>query len=178
MPHTLTRGNLKALLEGIDEASLQKTFADAIYVNRKLGIPFLWIDCLCIIQDDPTDWQQESSQMAPTYMNAHLTLAAASARNCHEGLYVGPMKESLHFHAVHPETDADRCVAHVRFPYGRKYFCDDVLIKSPLYKRGWVLQEIVLSKKGRLLLQRPALLAVYFLLSLRRPYRGGGHDEC
>jgi hypothetical protein len=147
MPLTLTRDNLKMLLEGIDETLLPKTFIDAIYVNRKAGISFLWIDSLCIIQDDPSDWEQESSQMTSIYMNAHLTLAAASAKNCHEGLFLGPVKEALHFDAMHPEIEGGRCEAQVRFPYGRKYFTDDVVLKSPLYMRGWVLQEIVLSKR-------------------------------
>jgi hypothetical protein len=48
----MTRSNLTAMLESIEFESLPKTFQDAITVARKLGVPYVWIDSLCIIQDD------------------------------------------------------------------------------------------------------------------------------
>jgi hypothetical protein len=52
MPLKTTLENLESHLTGFDELSLPKTFMDVITINRKLGIPYLWIDSLCIIQDN------------------------------------------------------------------------------------------------------------------------------
>lgn len=51
----LLLSNLAALKEGIDVHSLPKTFQDAIHVTRSLGLRYLWIDSLCIIQDFKPD---------------------------------------------------------------------------------------------------------------------------
>jgi Heterokaryon incompatibility protein (HET) len=40
---------------GIKWSRLPKTFQDAIQVTRLLGIRYIWIDALCIIQDAPAD---------------------------------------------------------------------------------------------------------------------------
>jgi hypothetical protein len=53
--------------------SLPQTFKDAIHICRKLGIYRLWIDALCIIQDDLKDWEIESAKMASIYAGASLT---------------------------------------------------------------------------------------------------------
>ncbi|PVH93058.1 heterokaryon incompatibility, partial [Periconia macrospinosa] len=50
--------------------SLPRTFQDAIGLARKLGILFLWIDSLCIVQDDKRDWEEQSADMANIYQNA------------------------------------------------------------------------------------------------------------
>lgn len=60
-------------------AALPATFRDAIAVTRSLGYQYLWIDSLCIIQDDRHDWGVEAEQMASIYKNGALTLAAAAA---------------------------------------------------------------------------------------------------
>lgn len=48
-------------------------------VSKYLGYRYLWIDSLCIIQDDHQDWQRESGRMADVYSNADLVLGATSA---------------------------------------------------------------------------------------------------
>jgi hypothetical protein len=51
---------------------LCKTYKDAIALTHALGISFLWIDSLCIIQDDAADWEAESGNMASIYENSYL----------------------------------------------------------------------------------------------------------
>jgi hypothetical protein len=58
---------------------LSQVFRDAILVARRLHIRYLWIDSLCIIQDDEKDWQTESAKMASIYKDALLTIAAHAA---------------------------------------------------------------------------------------------------
>lgn len=55
---------------------MPKTFVDAITITRHLGIRYLWIDSLCICQDDSEDWARESSRMCEVYRNAHVVIAA------------------------------------------------------------------------------------------------------
>jgi Heterokaryon incompatibility protein (HET) len=64
---------------------LPKTFADAVEVTRALGIQYLWIDSLCIIQDSPGDWSNEASLMASVYSSAYVTIAADAASNSSQG---------------------------------------------------------------------------------------------
>ncbi|KUJ13239.1 HET-domain-containing protein [Mollisia scopiformis] len=76
---TLRMENYSDFLTNIPEAGLSKTFRDAIYTTRELGFKYLWIDSLCIIQGDDTDWQTESALMGHVYSNSSLNLAAADA---------------------------------------------------------------------------------------------------
>ena len=50
-----------------------------VLIVRKLQLRFLWIDALCIIQDDPADWAREAARMNDVYGLAYLTIAATSA---------------------------------------------------------------------------------------------------
>jgi hypothetical protein len=57
-----TIATLNSFCNSITFESLPKTFQDAIQVTRGLSFEFLWIDSLCIIQDDPKDWDVESAK--------------------------------------------------------------------------------------------------------------------
>ncbi|KAF2101722.1 HET-domain-containing protein [Rhizodiscina lignyota] len=76
---TTTRSTLEARKTGIDLSHLPKTFQDAVIVIRELGLRYIWIDSLCICQDDNADWERESAKMASTYAGAHITVAASRA---------------------------------------------------------------------------------------------------
>jgi len=73
-PLTTTKGTLKARTEKMPMNSLPKTFQDAVVITRSLGIQYLWIDALCIIQDCEEDWKIQSSEMARIYKNSFLTI--------------------------------------------------------------------------------------------------------
>ncbi|RYP17430.1 hypothetical protein DL765_004518 [Monosporascus sp. GIB2] len=84
MPITTTLKNVNQFIDGIP-APLPNTFTDAIHTTRALGIRFLWIDSLCIIQDSPEDWAEQAPRMADIYGKAYVTLSADAAGNCNEG---------------------------------------------------------------------------------------------
>ncbi|KAH8595946.1 heterokaryon incompatibility protein-domain-containing protein [Bisporella sp. PMI_857] len=65
---------------------LSRTFQDAIQVTRALGLRFLWIDSLCIVQDDKNDWTIEAAKMAQVYQGSYFTIAATSSTNSDGGL--------------------------------------------------------------------------------------------
>jgi hypothetical protein len=57
-------------------AQLSQTFQDAIMITRRLGIKYLWIDSLCILQDSKSDWEVESAKMGQYYASSWLTIGA------------------------------------------------------------------------------------------------------
>ncbi|KAM7214035.1 hypothetical protein V8F06_010607 [Rhypophila decipiens] len=74
---------------------------DAIHVTEKLGLRYIWIDALCIIQQqqDNSDWLRESGCMRSIYRSAHVNLAASAATSVHEGLICKPKYYSGGFYA-------------------------------------------------------------------------------
>ncbi|KAH6662543.1 heterokaryon incompatibility protein-domain-containing protein [Halenospora varia] len=81
----LTKATLGAFKAGIVVRDLPASLRHAILVTRGLGLQYLWIDALCIIQDSDEDKAKELSQMPHIYKNALVTISAAIADNCHEG---------------------------------------------------------------------------------------------
>jgi len=63
-------------LKGIPWQDIPQTFRDAIKLSWALGVRYLWIDSLCILQDDEADWDKEAASMAEVYENSFLTVAA------------------------------------------------------------------------------------------------------
>jgi hypothetical protein len=82
---TTTTATIRERQSEIAWEELPQTFRDAIIITKGLGVRYLWIDSLCIIQQDMLDWEQESSKMASTYSNCYLNLAATHARNGNGG---------------------------------------------------------------------------------------------
>jgi hypothetical protein len=76
---TTERKTLELRKAGIPWDALSKTFQDAIVFTRCLQVRYLWIDSLCIIQDDQDDWRREAANMASIYENAWLTIAATKS---------------------------------------------------------------------------------------------------
>ena len=114
---------------------MPRTFTDAIVICRKLEIPFLWIDALCIVQNDAADWQRESAMMDKIYSNAYITLAASEAIDSNGGL-LGSFVPAAQ--GIDPDW---KCIAvRIACRHSRSG-------ESPLAKRGWTLQEASLSRR-------------------------------
>jgi hypothetical protein len=132
------RRNINDLRKIIDFDKLPKTFQDAVTVARELGVRFLWIDSVCIIQDDPEDWYKESRLMENIFSSAYCTIAASSASDSTKG-FLG-------------RRPARPCVK-VRDLYHPLYVCENIddfhrdVEKGELSQRGWVLQERALSRR-------------------------------
>ncbi|EIW58352.1 HET-domain-containing protein, partial [Trametes versicolor FP-101664 SS1] len=77
--HKTTTSNVSQYECGIDLSLLPATIRDAIYVTHALGLQFLWVDSLCIIQDSNEDKRHEIRRMHHIYRHSHLTIIAASA---------------------------------------------------------------------------------------------------
>lgn len=76
-----TTTNLTAMKKKICWDVLTRTFRDVISIARELQVRWVWIDSLCILQDDKADWEIEAAQMGTYYQKSFLTVAAASSPN-------------------------------------------------------------------------------------------------
>ncbi|KZM24731.1 hypothetical protein ST47_g4122 [Ascochyta rabiei] len=130
-----TVGNLRLFEIHIDPPSLPRTFRDAIEVTRKLNIKHLWIDALCIIQDSQEDWRAEAAKMGHYYRNAHLTISALDAPDGSTGF--------LATKRAFPTARIDDKESWRQSGLSWK----DTFRQSPLSRRGWVLQERLLSRR-------------------------------
>lgn len=86
-----TTANIKDHYQRISESEMPQGIQDAIKVCRGLQIPFLWVDSLCLIQDDVTAWLDGAAQMSQIYLNSHLTIAALEPETC-KSPFLGPQR--------------------------------------------------------------------------------------
>ncbi|GJN74266.1 hypothetical protein PCL_09135 [Purpureocillium lilacinum] len=82
---TATRDSLEAP-NGLQSVALPQTIKDAIAVTKEARLRYLWVDALCILQDDPADKANIISKMGPIYGGATLTIVASANDNPHDGL--------------------------------------------------------------------------------------------
>jgi hypothetical protein len=128
-----TSRNIKAHQKGIRLSKLPPVFQDFIQLARAVDIQYVWIDSLCILQDDGGDWFTATGKMASVYQNSYLTVAASLARSPLERCFVPRTQfvaESVECNIVHD------------FPF--------LLGPSeafPLLNRGWAYQERLLSPR-------------------------------
>jgi hypothetical protein len=139
----LRKSNLSSLLQEIPYNSLCKTFRDAIEITRSLGLSWLWIDCLCIIQDDPNDWQKESVRMTTVYGMSTLNIAATAAPDGGTGCLFE--RDTIYAQGTRAmvEVDDKQRILEVVDPH----FVLDNTTATPLSNRAWALQERLLAPR-------------------------------
>jgi hypothetical protein len=135
---------LQKHLDRIQREDLPPTFCDAISLTRKLGIDYIWIDSLCIIQDDHADWLQESARMGDVFRGSILTIAATAAKGAESGLH-STNGQSIDTSLVDGRTETIYIRPEVK--HAGKW--QSALQKSnfPLLTRSWVFQERLLSSR-------------------------------
>lgn len=133
---------------------LPKTFRDAIKIARQLGIRYVWIDALCIIQDDRSDWEKESAKMGAIYSTSFVTVAADSSSDCHGGCFNArsiaqdAASDNPPFELVTSTADGRESKLFLWDPgLGARRFALPDLDESPLSERGWCCQERILSPR-------------------------------
>ena len=150
VPVKLTHETLANLQSGIGLADLPRTFADAVKITYKFGIRYLWIDSLCIIQDDEEDWRRESASMAMVYKNSWLNIAATGSQNPSGGCFftrelavVEPVVISISWgldsQQENQQPTESLCIDTELWK--------SAIDRSPLGGRGWVVQERFLSPR-------------------------------
>jgi hypothetical protein len=140
--------NIDDFKKSIKFECMPKTFRDAVEVTRGLGVEYLWIDSLCIIQhqEDDADFNIESRRMQDVYHGAYCTIASTSAHGTTDGF----LNESEGRHCVRIDTTR-------RVFGGNKdctvYICDAIddfqndVDRADMSTRGWIFQERALSRR-------------------------------
>ncbi|KAI1272980.1 HET domain-containing protein [Xylaria sp. FL0933] len=158
---TTTRSTLEQRKSGIAWRELSQTFRDAIWLTRRLGVQYIWIDSLCILQDDAKDWAVESAKMSSVYSNGYLTIAATHSENGQGGLF--SQTQDFEVRGKTPDGEAyclffrEHIDHHIDLTNNA-----DVIVKDgrkaalvghptvtyyPLLTRAWVYQERMLSTR-------------------------------
>lgn len=134
------RKNIGERMTSIDYSKLPKSFQDAVDVTRELGVRYLWIDSICIIQDDPDDWKKESSLMEDVFSSAYCTI---SARVTGGDGFLGDVSRnrSRRFARLEPDKYAPIFICQQIDDFQRD------VEDAPLSRRGWVFQERILSRR-------------------------------
>lgn len=146
----LETSNLNSFQNSIPCSSLPATFRDAISITRNLGIQYLWIDSLCIIQDSRDDWEQESNNMGPIFRDSTLALFATASKNSNEGILNKEAAISRPKNArlkVFSDPEDDTTVMASTTCFSPKETFSGMWSASPLATRGWTFQEQVLAPR-------------------------------
>lgn len=149
-PIRTTKSTLSSFKADIPWSTLPKSYQDAITVVRLLGISHVWIDSLCIVQDDKNDWLRESALMGSIYERAEFTIAASHAADSSEGFLHKrpdqvPAVELPHFLSGSDglgKTSA-RVFARLRADSVEDTFPEN----GALNQRAWATQEWLLSRR-------------------------------
>ena len=154
----LLRANVDQYSRALPAGELSSLFRDAISVAQQLGIRYLWIDSLCIIQDSRQDWVEQSAQMGMIYKNGLINIAATGFSDGSRGLFGGRNLNTILPIELTIEdnldwTDGSQDPKPQRFKDVKKgpYLLFDVdsyskgVDDGPLNRRGWVVQERSLS---------------------------------
>jgi hypothetical protein len=154
----LTTANISELSSKIDPACLSPLYKDSILLAQKMGVEYIWIDSLCIVQNDAADWDREAAKMADVYQNAYFTIYTSSC--------AGPNDSFLA-----PRTSFWRCgseaISSTAWPnapikarrsprVGRHTNIDPSMYRErktdpsrldPLERRAWAFQEFYLASR-------------------------------
>lgn len=132
---------------------LPATLRDAIVVTRELGCRYLWIDAICIVQDDVEDWSREAAKMQSIYANAVVTLSALASDSATGGLFrprgprlTSPVQLSLHLPPRHRPSWGQRPPKLYWFLLPDQA-SNKTLKPGPVHSRAWTLQEQHLSQR-------------------------------
>lgn len=146
-PAKTTRDNLDQRKREIVVSSLPRSVSDAIKVSRAMGMRYLWIDAICIVQPNNDgyydDWSIEAAKMESYYSNALCCISALCAKDSSDGFI------QQRNAARYPWTE-NECISHgessftIWHPYD---IATPDLENTPLMFRKWVLQERILSTR-------------------------------
>jgi hypothetical protein len=146
--------NLCANMREIPLRILTKTFQDAIQVTRALGISYLWIDALCILQDSTVDWEMEFPKTVDLYKYSALNIVAGTEAS-ESGLFrfrwpsrIPAVRrrqswgQNFGIGWLGTEAFSDASGSTIEeLPDGWRYI-------SPPHRRGWALQEIRSARRN------------------------------
>jgi len=140
-----THATMSEHLDSIGVDSLPQTYKDAIKITRHLGIRYLWIDSLCICQDDVDDWARESAAMQQVYAGAYLSIAADNAAGSEQGFLKRPGRKYVPVTLNGNSSAYAFQIPPAKASHARAWMTFD---NEPLTTRGWATQERLLPYRA------------------------------
>ena len=135
-----TKATIASLKREIPFAQLAPTLRDAILVCRQASVDYIWVDALCILQDDAVDQALEIAKMPNVYGHALLTIAASRARSANEGFLGTRSVEAATLAFALPYRCKDGNIGAVTLVQSE-------IFPEPIDFRGWTFQERLLSPR-------------------------------
>ena len=123
--------------------TLPQSFQDAISIARKVGIQYVWIDCLCIVQDSAADFQYEASQMHKVFGNSYCNISATGAATNRQSLFCERDQNILWPKKVQVAWKWSTTTQYSLF----KNFWELGVTNAPVSHRGWIVQERYLAPR-------------------------------
>lgn len=140
------------MIAGLQVAELPRTFRDAIQITKALGYQYLWIDSLCIMQDDDADWRTEAAEMRNIYR--HSTCNLAADRNSWQYFQTKDPPITSEFGLARSSSAQPLfCKVNIAWLGDAEYVIvdtqlwNDYVSIAPLESRAWVFQERLLAPR-------------------------------
>jgi len=141
-----TKTNVDERFKELITSEFPNTLQDAIQVARGLDLEYIWIDRICIVQDDEEDWAKEASLMADIYANAYVVLSATSTRDSKDGFLHKRIEPLAIRYTQHGQRDREVRARQIESHKCHRYANKD---RYTLFQRGWCMQERFLA--GRII---------------------------
>ncbi|KAK8025397.1 heterokaryon incompatibility protein-domain-containing protein [Apiospora arundinis] len=123
--------------QGLDLDQLPQNIRDAVHITRRLGFRYLWVDALCICQDDAEDWAEEKAKLSLYYGHAALMISASTATDANSGIL------AERYVPMSPIMGKER-----KFGLRQRILrWKDDIERSQLSTRGWAAQERMLAPR-------------------------------
>lgn len=148
----LTKDTRKArgLIEGLSGLRLPNTILDAIHLAKLIGYRYLWVDALCIGQDDSSSRHRQIAQMYNIYQCADVTIVAAGGSDCSQAIPgVSLHRKKVQRYKVHNIPG----LPLMKLPASTKYSMQGSHWKT----RGWTFQQELCSQRLLVLLPKCAV---------------------
>lgn len=141
----LSEENRSRFRDDIEISSLKASIRDAICATVRLGIHYLWVDTLCVLQDSEDDKTHEIGRMDSIFSNALCTIAAGIGETADEGCFTSRNVNQVTTHGVHLRLGGNEpqyCLMRLSWTDTNRE-----LDHTSLSGRGWTFQERFLSPR-------------------------------
>lgn len=147
LPLRTLKNNLESHKKRIQWSALPLVFRQVVFIARLLKVRYIWIDALCIIQEDIVDWTMEGSKMASYYGGALLTVAADASTGTTVSCFPRPVSQPSIVEVKGIDVRIEISKVPMHFSMEKIRFVKDTPLAMPLFSRAWAFQERLMSAR-------------------------------